>query len=446
MEQTLQARCIPSDIRIDPPGGLDSLAFDDDASDASDRDDLTNRGGNRCDSRDDATQLNAPTASQASVATRLPQTGTEWHVPGRSCGSRTPWSTFRTTSGTFRTTSVPMLPAPTSTHATTWRCRGQPVWRSNSWAPLGGTFRDWDSAGGNWQAEDGTWKTSRVRKDADDGGPYINGCVPHWGKQSQTRNRGVLEHELSWAYYRMQRHINHPQRKQVGDPYLPGTSVVQEMRSGFGGRFQFWRDLRPPFHLPELPRRIQEDKLPPGVKHPDGELYEITYECAIAYDAERKWNTQSDGGTFDNKMRGVAQVRLPENFPKVRPMLIVSWGNPTLNPVPTDAVENTAVDPSKWMSISEELGLRADNPRFAQVRELTRRAHSRKDFHMPPLQKVLLGPHPSLARLAKTMEAEGDPATHTSNRKGHGVPEVKPPKMRKHRMWTQAAGFVGYNG
>merc|ERR1712151_810782 len=67
-------------------------------------------------------------------------------------------------------------------------------------------------------------------------------------------------------------------------------------------------------------------------------------------------------------------------------------------------MEPQIVDPNKWMPISDELQQRADHPRFARCREATRRAKSRKEIQVDPLQKLLLGPHASLPRLAKLQE------------------------------------------
>merc|ERR1712176_1431225 len=121
------------------------------------------------------------------------------------------------------------------------------------------------------------------------------------------------------GYYRMRRHAKHPQRKEVGDPALPQHSVVEAMRYGTENQFQFWRDLRPPFQIMEVRRLTGE---PESGQHPDGDLFEVVYQCGIDYCAERLWNLNSDAGTFNNKVHGSAQVRTPNGFPKKRPISI----------------------------------------------------------------------------------------------------------------------------
>jgi hypothetical protein len=105
-------------------------------------------------------------------------------------------------------------------------------------------------------------------------------------------------------------------------------------------------------------------------------------------------------------------------------------------------MEPQIVDPSKWMPISDELQQRADHPRFARCREAIRRAKSKREFQVDPLQKLLLGPHASLPRLAKLQEAckdEDDPSSSSGA-------SMKKPKPRSHCIFTAAAGFVRYAG
>merc|ERR1712100_368629 len=146
------------------------------------------------------------------------------------------------------------------------------------------------------------------------------------------------------AYYHMKRHLKHPLRGEVGDPHLESKNVINEMRSGANNRFQFWRDLRPPFEVKKVKR---VDDLT-DTRHPDGQLYEVTYLCPIDYESERMWGTDQGGSTFENKIHGVAEVRIPDRFPEKRPMNIVSWGHPELNwvPGPEDEIDDDAmVDP-----------------------------------------------------------------------------------------------------
>lgn len=310
------------------------------------------------------------------------------------------------------------------------------------WSPLGSTWRDRekDDCG------------VPVRKNADEANAFINGCVPNWGK-IHVRNAKTLEHELTWSYYRMCRHASHPGREVVGDPHMPNDCVVEQMRSGSQYKFQFWRDLKPPFYVTAV-RRDQEDA---ATKHPDGDLFYVSYQCGIDYVGERLWNQQTDASTFDNKIKGVASIRIPDGFPKQHAIKIVSWGRPSLNATeqldPNGVpLEDGFIDPNKWMPISQELGQRADMPRFGACREATRQAHAgakaRRAVEVAPLQKLLLGPHASLPRLAamSSPTRSSNPASPTSPGIGVEGATPSPKKKRQHRIFTAAAGFVRYAG
>jgi len=337
--------------------------------------------------------------------------------------------------------SAPLLPAAHSTHTSNWFCSthsgSDRAAKRPSWRPLSDTWRQWENDPHNT----GTFsRESQLRTSADHGKVFINGCVPHWGKQANIRMKGMLEHELSWAYYRMRRHTGHPLRKEVGDPYLPQTDVAEQMRSG-GSKFQFWRDLRPPFNVFEVK---EADDFHPS--HPEGRLYKVTYLCGIDYGAERMWGEKQDGGTFDNKIQGIAQVRIPNAYPKKRPISIVSWGRPSLNSNhedPDDKEVRKMVDPSRWMPISDELGQRADAPKLAACREASKRAVARKGSEVPAMQKLLLGPHASLPELAK-IERNRDPKMSPDEERGCHFGGK--PKKRQHRVFTSAGGFVTYHG
>merc|ERR1719199_1429303 len=126
---------------------------------------------------------------------------------------------------------------------------------------------------------------------------------------------------------------------------------------------------------------------------------------------------------------------------------MISWGRPTLNWTQAEELdENGApmpqdfIDPSKWMPISDELGLRADLPRFAACREATRKANVRRPIEMHPLQSLLLGPHATLPRLASTTGLDQSPFKGGSPGKGDGGVEGATPspkkKKRQHRIFT----------
>jgi len=314
------------------------------------------------------------------------------------------------------------------------------------WKPLASSWRDWDSD------EFGC----PVRKNVDEGSAFRDGCIPHWGKGGSMRKNNALEHELSFAYYRMKRHTTHPHRKEVGDPTLPPNAVVEEMRNGRNKMFHFWRDLRPPFQVLEVHR---QPNAPGAGQHPDGDLHEVVFECAIDYHGERLWNTKSDAGTFDNKVHSTAMVRIPDGYPRKRPITILTWGAPQLNWTPASEVDEDGnplrpvkIDPSKWMPISEELQQRADLPRFATCRAATLKCDSRRGAETKPLQKLLLGPHASLAKLAAVdqsqigMSPKSREAAAARLIEETGQFPPKKVKPRQHRIFTAAAGFVRYAG
>lgn len=338
--------------------------------------------------------------------------------------------------------SAPLLPAAHSTHTSNWYTSSfagsDRTAKRASWRPLSDTWRQWEN---DPRMTGSMSRHSQLRSNADDGKIFMNGCVPHWGKDSNIRMRGCLEHELTWAYYRMQRHPDHPLRKEVGDPYLPQTDVAAEMRSGIGSKFMFWRDLKPPFIVAECQ---EADDCHPA--HPDGRLWNVTYLCGIDYVAERMWGLKQDGGTFDNKITGIAKIRIPDNYPKRRPIHIVSWGHPSLNrrEIPDeDGAIKHMIDPNIWMPIADELGIRADAPRLAACREASRRAVPRKGVEVPPMQKLLLGTHPSLPKLAG-VEKNRDHNAHPDVERGCSFGAK--PKKRQHRIFTSAGGFVRYSG
>jgi len=338
--------------------------------------------------------------------------------------------------------SAPLLGAPAPAHTMTWYSTG---------STAGTTSR---SRGGSsiWRPLGDTWRETEKGSDASE---YINGRVPHWGKGSLMRKAGCLEHELTWAYYRMRRRARHPQREEtrtsqreeVGDPYLPDTDVVAAMRQGTENKFKFWDYLKPPFDVVDV-KRVDDGQ----TRHPDGEFFDVTYECGIDFVSERLWGQKQVGGTFDNKIHGVAKVRIPDKYPKVRPIHILSWGRPVLNWKPEEDLERVAqVDPSHWSPIGDQLTVRANHPRLAQCRDAAHKAFkatltrsttlSQSQIDVPSPQRDLPSPHASLPRLADAARSAGEGRAAA----GAGGGESKP-KQRQHRIWTQAAGFVTYNG
>lgn len=292
------------------------------------------------------------------------------------------------------------------------------------------------------------------------------------------RKNKAVEHELTWCYYRMKRHALHPERKSVGDPHLPKEDVVEKMRSGTAHQFQFWRDLRPPFHVVGMRRDTDE---PNAGFHPDGDLFHVSYQCGIDYVGERLWNEKSNAGTFDNLIHGVATIRIPEGYPQNRQITIITWGHPSLNYTPEEQfdedglpMERACIDPNEWMPIADELGQMPNLKRFAACRMATRKANKHRPAEVAPMQALLLGPHATLPQLARRasvscplaavdqqMKAMTSP-TGSSPKKAMTSPMGSSPtkvgtsaegmtpspqrKKRSHRIFTSAAGFVCYAG
>lgn len=339
--------------------------------------------------------------------------------------------------------SAPLLPASQSTHASTWystttggtgTIRGTSMWR-----PLGSTWRDWECD------EHG----DSMRKNVDDCANFRDGVVPKWSKECNTRKLHILEHELTWAYYRMKRHHAHPHRKEVGDPSLPPEHVVEAMRHGKGNQFQFWRDIRPPFNVASVHRLHEEVS---AGQHPDGDLFEVVFQCGIDYVSERLWGLKSDGGTFNNRIHSSARVRIPDGFPRRRHLTLVSWGSPQLNYQPGGGDDDedgnrsklVQIDPNKWMPISDELKVRANLSRFASCREATKRAdaHTRRKGRRAGSLPSKESKDPELAHLS---EEAREAAVARLVQEGLAFP-TKKIKPRQHRIFTSAAGFVRYVG
>lgn len=269
------------------------------------------------------------------------------------------------------------------------------------WSPLAGTWRDRsvDDFG------------SPVRKNADEANCFQGGCIPNFS-QMNMRKSSALEHELTWNYYKIRRHELHPERKSVGDPKMPDQCVVEKMRFGKKNQFNFWRDLKPPFHVTKVARDSSQPH-----HHPDGEMFHVSYSCGIDYVGERLWNEKSEAGTFDNMIHGIATVRVPDNYPTDgAKVTMVSWGRPTLNHSPEEEKDENGnvipefVNPDLWMPISEELKQRASMPRFAVCRASTRQANLRRPVEMAPMQSLLLGAHGSLPRLAAIADRSAFPS------------------------------------
>lgn len=247
-------------------------------------------------------------------------------------------------------------------------------------------------------------------------------------------------------------------------------------------RFQFWRDLQPPFTV------CQVHKADDGrTRHPDGDLHFVTYECGLDYNSERMWGMQQTAWTYDNKIHGVAEVRIPDNFPEKRPIKLISWGAPVLNWSPDDRKPEDRAPPPQSMAltgdraappmvrgrtvkdafplpvtrrativqapvhspIAHELNIRPDHPRLAQVRETTRRcsiSKNRKSIIEVP--ENLRESFPGLSEGFLTDFSESFPGL---SKEAHNLPLLdarasRKKSLRKHIVFTSAGGFIDFDG
>mmetsp|Transcript_71495 Transcript_71495/g.205069 ORF Transcript_71495/g.205069 Transcript_71495/m.205069 type:complete len:566 (-) Transcript_71495:71-1768(-) len=326
-----------------------------------------------------------------------------------------------------------------------WRSRGEaPVSQSSAWRPLGGTWRERSNG------PDGP-----IRENADDGNPFIDGCVPQWGRGGCKRRAGHLEHELTWTYYHMKKHSNHPLRMEVGES-LPLENVPAPMRLSKKAAFNFWENLRPPFRVSTIERISSDD----SEQSRDGELFRVIYVCGIDYCSERAYGETSENSTYDNLCYGVATMRIPDGYPRKR-LVFLGWGKPSLGSPPQK--KEAAASPDSWMPIAGELSLPSGHPRLGKIREAAKKATSKqRPLEVSPLQKMLMGPHLSLPQLVESEAAHvkligGQPGSGsgaggaggglpTGSEAGLGASLAAPTRKRNHRIYTAAAGFVRYSG
>lgn len=304
--------------------------------------------------------------------------------------------------------------------------------------------------GDMWRST-GDWSPERSFAGAGDS--FIGGAVPFWPKGRMCRSKGHIAHDLSWAYWRMRRHPDHPLRIAVGQQNLPTADVCSALRDKTQNGFNFWRDLRPPFQVISV-RRLDSSV-------PQGEQYVVTYECDVDFGTEH-CNTamRQEGGTFDVKIHGEATVILPDKYPETRSIQILDWGTPKMNwtPGPDDQQEGQDHRPTWeiWQPLAKELNERPTARRFQNIQvpdNLKRKTCAKtSDVRTDPISKVLLGRH-DFNKLHKSMLANAASRKNIVNKNGSvrsfsespgTVAEKKP--RRRHIVFTAAAGFVPYEG
>lgn len=313
------------------------------------------------------------------------------------------------------TQSAPMLPVLQSPHNTSFYTKStQPgdslresSYSSKIWFPLGGAWREQE------RGLDG----EVLRTNIDDGREFVNGCIPNWSSDCAIRSPAAVEHKLSWAYYRMR-----GMRAALGHTdQVPSSKQSRQ-------QFNFWTDLRPPFRIKGMKRDADDG-------HPDGPLFRISYCCPLDYVTERKWGRRTAEGTFENLVHGVAEVRIPKDFPQVSTRIIVlSWGRVEIKFGTKPKVDKKAgaVDPKKWSPIAAEFHLRSNCSRLASLRESLHEANLKmagqsNQQAVRPWQKALMKPSATLADFMKAEQLEQK--------------EVESVK-RDLRLRTACAGFI----
>lgn len=306
------------------------------------------------------------------------------------------------------------------------------------------------------------------------------GKVPRWGRAAQIRNPGVLERQLTWAYYQVRQSPKHPMRKEVGE-YLPVTDVPAEMRRGQERYFRFWRDARPPFRVGRVERVDELERDASGTNGSSlasassrGRLYHASYECGIEYVSEHSYGETASDATFNNMVRGIATVRISDAFPKNSRIEIVSWGRPVLIPKPeparaassssTQRKRHGGIPADQWSPLASLLGLNPDHPRLARSRRAAECLSPHGGPDVDVLQKVLLGchTHTTLPRIAQHLDAAsalaysnngyldggGTAGMRGTSPTAVGRSDAASPEKRKRerRVWTAAAGFLSYVG
>ncbi|CAK9087166.1 unnamed protein product [Durusdinium trenchii] len=317
--------------------------------------------------------------------------------------------------GVHRVSPAPMLPVLQSPHNTSFYTKStQPgdslresSYSSKIWFPLGGAWREQE------RGLDG----EVLRTNIDDGREFVNGCIPNWSSDCAIRSPAAVEHKLSWAYYRMR-----GMRAALGHTdQVPSSKQSRQ-------QFNFWTDLRPPFRIKGMKRDADDG-------HPDGPLFRISYCCPLDYVTERKWGRRTAEGTFENLVHGVAEVRIPKDFPQVSTRIIVlSWGRVEIKfgTKPKVDKEAGAVDPKKWSPIAAEFHLRSNCSRLASLRESLHEANLKmagqsNQQAVRPWQKALMKPSATLADFMKAEQLEQK--------------EVESVK-RDLRLRTACAGFI----
>lgn len=280
--------------------------------------------------------------------------------------------------------------------------------------------------GGAWREQDRGSDGEMLRSNIDEGNEFIQGCIPNWGSENNIRSTSAVEHKLSWAYYHMR-----GMRTSLGQ-----TEQVPSSKKS-GQQFNFWRDLRPPFRVKRMQREVDDG-------HADGPLFRITYCCPLDYVTERKWGHRTAEGSFENLVHGVAEVRIPKDFPQIsKHVIVLSWGKPEIKfgskPKPDDKeAQAVTVDPKKWSPIAAEFHMRSNCSRLAKIRESLHETNLKMagQTNQPtrPWQKALMKPSATLAdfvKAEKEMQSEDD-----------GTDSPK----RDFRMRTACAGFVNIHG
>jgi hypothetical protein len=241
-------------------------------------------------------------------------------------------------------------------------------------------------------------------------------------------------------------------RIAVGQSNLPTTDICSALRDKTQNGFNFWRDLRPPFHVISVRRLDGPAK--------EGERYVVSYESDVDFHTEH-CNSASlqEGSTFDVKIHGEATVILPDKYPETRSIQILDWGTPKMNwaPKPEEQVDVKDHRPpwTMWQPLAKELNERPTARRFQTIQIpdslKTKECAKTANVSTDPVAKILLGRH-DFQKLQKSLN-KTNKRRSISDKKGKARalsespgPEVEKKPRRRHIIFTAAAGFVPYEG
>eukprot|EP00929_Paragymnodinium_shiwhaense_P086050 TRINITY_DN46528_c0_g1_i3.p1 TRINITY_DN46528_c0_g1~~TRINITY_DN46528_c0_g1_i3.p1 ORF type:complete len:272 (-),score=37.58 TRINITY_DN46528_c0_g1_i3:111-926(-) len=122
----------------------------------------------------------------------------------------------------------------------------------------------------------------------------------------------------SWGHSAGSYHVAKPANAQ-------GRWDSSAFKDGKRDTFDFWRDLVMPFQVNEVTHVDTGWK-----QHEDGDVFTVAYTCAFGRLASRSGGMERSGATYENRIAGVAEVRMPLSYPAEDKwsFQLLSWGQP----------------------------------------------------------------------------------------------------------------------